>query len=139
LRRFLVVGTLAVLVDGSVYYALAAGLNFGTSIAKAVSYLAGVAVGFLLNKRWTFASARPAPGEAATYLALYAVTLGVNVVCNRAMLALVGVEWSALAFLVATGVTTALNFLGMRLVTFRKGINERLEQQCDPHPLAATP
>ena len=126
MRRFLVVGTLAVLVDATIYYALAAGLDFGANAAKAVSYLAGVAVGFLLNKRWTFASARPAPGEGATYLALYAVTLGVNVVCNRAVLTLLGGRWTALAFLVATGVTTVINFLGMRLVTFRKGINERL-------------
>ena len=36
--------------------------------------------------------------------------------------------WSKrIAFLLATGVTTVLNFVGMRLFTFRQGIAERMQ------------
>jgi putative flippase GtrA len=125
LRRFLVVGTLSVLVDFGVYSALATGAGLAVSLAKAISYLAGVAVGFVLNKRWTFESSGRSWQEATTYFALYAVTLGVNVGCNRLVLTWAGADHRPLAFVAATGVTTVLNFIGMRLVTFRQGIADR--------------
>jgi putative flippase GtrA len=121
----LVVGTLSVLVDLGVYSTLATGARLAVSLAKAISYLAGVVVGFVLNKRWTFESSRRSWQEATTYLVLYAVTLSVNVGCNRLVLSLFGADHRPLAFIAATGVTTVLNFIGMRLVTFRQGIADR--------------
>ena len=91
--------------------------------SKAISYLAGVVVGFALNKRWTFQSSQRTWTEPVSYLSLYAVTLGVNVGCNALVLS--WLDRSAIAFLFATGVTTVINFLGLRLVTFRKGIADR--------------
>jgi putative flippase GtrA len=89
--------------------------------------LAGVVVGFVLNKAWTFQSARRTWTEPVNYLLLYLATLGVNVGCNNLVLAWV---WNQklIAFLFATGVTTVLNFLGMRLVTFRAGVAERRQK-----------
>lgn len=123
LRRFLVVGVLCVIVDLSAYSALVLGASLPTSWAKGISYLMGVGVGFVLNKRWTFESPRKSLFEPATYLLLYAVTLVVNVVCNDLVLRMFAS--APAAYLVATGVTTVLNFVGMRLVTFRTGIAER--------------
>ena len=71
------------------------------------------------------ASAQRSATEPAAYLALYAVTLAVNVACHRGVLALAGDRAAVAAFLVATGVTTVLNFVGMKLVTFRRGIQAR--------------
>lgn len=123
LRRFLVVGVLCVVVDLSAYAALALGASLPTPWAKGLSYLIGVGVGFVLNKRWTFESPRKSLFEPATYLLLYSMTLVVNVVCNDLVLRLF--ESAPTAYLVATGVTTVLNFVGMRLVTFRTGIAEQ--------------
>ncbi|MEX2187082.1 MAG: GtrA family protein [Pirellulales bacterium] len=127
LLRFLVVGSTSVAVDFAAYRMLAAGLP-SRDIAKAVSYLAGVVVGFFGNKWWTFESARRSATEPISYLALYAATLAVNVACNRAALVVLGENGGAWAFLFATGITTVLNFLGMKLVTFRRGIDERHEE-----------
>lgn len=127
LRRFLVVGLLSVATDLVVYYALDLSFGMATNLAKAVSYLAGVLVGFLLNKWWTFESARQSWSEPLTYFALYSITLGINVGCNHVVLTWLGEDFRLLAFLFATGVSTVLNFLGMRLVTFRRGIAERRE------------
>ena len=124
LRRFVVVGLVCVVADLSVYTALTDRLGIQPTTAKAISYLAGVAVGFGLNKRWTFRSSRRTWREPISYLLLYAATLGINVACNNFILALLP-NWRLLAFLFATGVTTVINFVGMRLVTFRKGIAER--------------
>lgn len=133
LARFLVVGVSSVAVDLGVYcLSLVAGLP--RAPAKGLGYVAGMGFGFVLNKTWTFASQRPATGEAATYMLLYAVTLGVNIGLNGLALGLLegqvrpGIGVS-LAFLIATGTTTVLNFLGMRFLTFRHGIAERAASQ----------
>lgn len=126
LLRFLVVGGTSVAVDFVVYRWLAA-VAVPPDAAKGGSYLAGVVVGFFGNKWWTFESARRSAAEPLLYLALYAVTLAVNVACNRAALAVLGSQATLLAFLLATGVTTVLNFLGMKKLAFRQGIAERRE------------
>jgi putative flippase GtrA len=125
IRRFLVVGLLSVLTDLGVYYSLVSGAVWSSGAAKALSYLAGVLVGFALNKSWTFESRRKSWSEPVTYLGLYFVTLLVNVLCNYLVLAALGNELRLPAFLFATGITTALNFGGMRLMTFRRGIDDR--------------
>ena len=86
LRRFIVVGTLSVLTDLSLYYALIASVTDAATFAKAMSYLGGVLVGFVLNKQWTFESKRRKWTEPASYVALYTVTLGVNIACNHLLL-----------------------------------------------------
>lgn len=132
IRRFLVIGVLSVLVDLAVYLLLTR-LGLQTHLAKGISYLAGMVVGFIGNKYWTFESARRSASEPITYLLLYATTLAVNVAVNAGVLRvcadLLPPAWNqAWAFLMATGVTTVLNFLGMRFVTFFRGVRERREQ-----------
>jgi putative flippase GtrA len=127
LSRFLVVGLLSVVTDLTVYALLVSVAGWPVSASKGISYAAGVVIGFVLNKHWTFESSRESWREAASYLSLYSVTLGVNVGCNYAALRVLGNDRRALAYLFATGVTTILNFIGMRLFTFRKGIADRRE------------
>ncbi len=121
----MVVGTFCVFIDYGIYSALTTGAGLTVNVSKGLSYLVGIVVGFLLNKSWTFESSRRPWREAITYFALYAVTLVVNVNCNRLVLDLIGADHRMFAFVVATGVTTVLNFIGMRLVTFRQGIADR--------------
>jgi putative flippase GtrA len=127
IMRFLVVGFVSVAVDLACYMFLGTILFFATSLAKGLSYIAGMAVGFVGNKYWTFGSARRNASEPVTYVVLYVVTLAVNIGVNSAVLGITG--WKAPAFLLATVVTTVLNFLGMRLITFRDGIQDRLRAQ----------
>jgi len=135
IRRFLVIGVLSVLVDLAVYLVLTR-WGLSTHVAKGVSYVSGMVVGFLGNKFWTFESARRSIAEPITYVMLYATTLLVNVAVNAAVLALcapiLSPRWNrGWAFLVATGVTTVLNFLGMRFVTFFRGIRQRIESAAE--------
>lgn len=127
--RFAIVGLLSVATDAVTYLVLArAGASW--DVAKGLGYGVGMVVGFLLNKTWTFASRRPPGLEGFTYVLLYALTMGVNVALNRLVLVagaarLGPICGPLLAFLAATGVTTVLNFLGMRFITFRRGIAEQ--------------
>jgi putative flippase GtrA len=120
--RFVVIGCTSVLIDLTAYRLLAGVTS--PHAAKAASYVAGMVFGFLGNKFWTFGSRRRSVGEPAAYLGLYATTLGVNVAVNALVLAAVPGR-AMVAYLAATGVTTVLNYLGLRLLTFRRGVRER--------------
>ncbi|MCG6154649.1 GtrA family protein [Rubinisphaera margarita] len=123
------IGGLSVLTDLAVYVLLVQ-IGVGSHAAKATSYVSGMTVGYIGNKLWTFESSRRSADEPIAYAILYCLTLGVNVVVNAACLSAFDERLSppasrGLAFLLATGLTTILNFLGMRFVTFRSGIAQR--------------
>jgi putative flippase GtrA len=129
LCRFLVIGLSSVFVDLAVY-AFLAGFGTPTHWAKGISYIAGMLIGFVGNKFWTFECRTASVSEPVLYVLLYLATLVINVVVNAgvlgaASLLLPSLCAAALAFLIATGVTTVLNFLGMRLVAFRTGLERR--------------
>ena len=131
-RRFIVIGVLSVLTDFAVYTLLTK-LGLLLAVSKGISYVSGMVVGFIGNKLWTFESARRSAAEPITYVVLYTTTLGVNVLVNSGVLALsagwLPETWAwRLAFLVATGVTTVLNFVGMKWITFRVGVRQRRER-----------
>jgi putative flippase GtrA/SAM-dependent methyltransferase len=124
LLRFLVVGFASVTVDWSIYRLLGWNVGLPLDLAKAISFWAGVIVGFFGNKLWTFQSRSKSLAEPILHLALYSATMLINVGGNQLALALLGPQATSLAYLAATAVSTVLNFLGMRLVTFRHGIQQ---------------
>jgi len=145
IRRFLVIGFSSVAVDLGSYAGFVHWAGMPTMPAKGISYVLGMIVGFIGNKLWTFRSSRKNAAEPITYVILYAITLGVNIGVNEGLLRLgamifpdatsttnLGKALSAFAALAATGVTTILNFLGMRFVTFRAGIADRRASSSTP-------
>jgi len=124
--RFLLIGGACTLFDLGVYVLWTQLAGLSPPLAKGLSYLTAMGPGFLANKFWAFGSRRNALSEPAIYASLYTATLLVNVAVNSAALAAVGREPLARlgAFVVATSVTTVLNFLGLRLIAFRQGIEE---------------
>jgi putative flippase GtrA len=118
--RFGLVGLAATMSDFLLYYILS-GCGFPLHPAKGVSYGTGVLIGFLGNTRWTFRSTRRIGSAIVGYIALYAGTLCVNVTLNGVMLYLLCCLNShelakVLAFVLATGISTLLNFLGLSLL-----------------------
>ncbi len=92
------------------------------SVAKGISFVLGSIVGFVINKLWTFESRRFMWQEIVRYIVLYAVSAAVNTAVNRGVL---GISRSTLlSFLVATGVSTVMNFIGQKFFVFRKHIQE---------------
>jgi len=123
--RFLIIGGSSAATDLACYLLLIGPLAMSVHAAKGLAYLAGMVVGYFGNKYWTFGSARRSLSEPAAYMALYATTLLVNIGINSLALFVLGTRYQILAFLAATATTMVLNFLGLRLVTFRVGIRER--------------
>jgi putative flippase GtrA len=120
--RFLLVGSTTVLVDLAVYQAL---LWFGAPVdpAKAASFVAGALFAYAANRAYTFRAGH----SAATFLrfwAVYLFNLVVNVAVNALMLWLLSgiAARIILAFGIATALSAALNFLGMKHFVFvRRG------------------
>jgi putative flippase GtrA len=118
--RFVLVGGLAAMVDYGSYQALVA-LGTWVHLAKALSFVLGTTTAYLLNRRWTFnASGGTAP--VAKFLVLYTVTFFVNIGVNALMLHLLGDFRFHLtvAWVVAQGTATVINFVMLRAFVFRE-------------------
>jgi len=119
LSRYLVAGFSAVGTDSLVYWAL---LHFLTpSPSKAISFICGTIVAYLINKYWTFEISERSYREMSKFAALYATTFAVNVGVNKVSLMLMPMQ-IFFAFLAATGTSTILNFIGQKLWVFKKQI-----------------
>ena len=115
LKRFLIAGFSAVSTDLGIYYLL---MNlFNVNFSKGISVLSGATVAFLINKYWTFEKKERSFNEIIKFAILYLVTLGLNVLTNHIVLDISNIV--ILAFLVATGVSTVLNFIGQKWWVFK--------------------
>lgn len=114
--KFCVGGGSAVITDFALYMLLK---NFvDVSIAKAISFVMGAIVGFVINKLWTFESPHFKPSEIMKYIILYICSATANTFVNKGML--VWLDSLVFAFLCATGVSTIMNFLGQKFYVFKK-------------------
>lgn len=126
--RFALVGILSTLCNYGVNLAALGALRL-PSVASAIGYLSGVAVGFPLNRKWSFAGAQTDRPKASgmAYLGVYLATFALNsVMASAAHAALaagrgpvLGVPAEYLYYLPVVAVTTVLNFLGCKYLVFK--------------------
>ncbi|MFD6394102.1 GtrA family protein [Nocardia sp. NPDC060259] len=118
--RFTLTGGLSAIVDYGIYSLLLNLVGLPVSLAKAISFVAGTTTAYLINRRWTF-KAEPSRARFFAVVALYAVTFAVQVGINAVLYFALPDEWwrQPLAFVVAQGTATVINFVVQRLVIFR--------------------
>lgn len=116
MSRFLVAGFFAVGTDMGSYYLLLEVLLHDYS--KGVSFLLGTIVAYYINKYWTFEKKTKSYYEIGKFATLYLSTLGVNVLVNKIVLNLC--QGTLLAFLMATTLSTGLNFIGQKCWVFKR-------------------
>lgn len=119
LFRFLIVGGIATVVNYLVFYLL---LKEGTQyqIASACGFLAGVGVGFPLNKAWTYKhSSSVTAGLVYKYGAIYFVSLLINACTMQLLVGHFRLD-TPIANVIAIIVTTITNFIGTKFWVFQK-------------------
>ena len=120
LTRFVAIGVLSALVDFGVYHLLFS-LGLWPSAAKAISFVCGTTTAYLLNRRFTF---QAAGGNARLlgFVLLYGTTFAINVGTNALMLAVLPADLPfrvSVAWVIAQGLATVINFVMLRTVVFK--------------------
>ena len=119
LLRFLVVGGIAVLIDGSTYFLFTWFEWMSPSWAKRVSFALGAIWAFVMNKYYTFEQKKFRKREPPLFVLVYAAGWFFNSITHDIVLHFFSIK--LFAFLVATGVSTCTNFIGQKWIVFRMG------------------
>lgn len=128
LVRFVLTGGLSALVDFGLLLGLMQGVlglpALGHTSAKALSFVAGTTTAYLINRRWTF-RAEPSRRRFVAVVVLYAVTFALQVGLFSVLFTVLTAHGLSLrvvqvvAFVIAQGVATTVNFVVQRAVIFR--------------------
>lgn len=120
--KFNAVGLLNTLVDFAVFTLLSAA-GAGYAIAQVISYSAGTANSFILNKKVTFRDRQKADQasfdrmQLVKFILLNLVSLGVSLVLMHVLTDRLGMQ-VLLSKVLVTGVTVVINFVGSRKWVF---------------------
>ena len=122
LKRFLIVGLLTVAIDFSIYQIILSYNISSVTIAKGTSFVCGTLFSYCVNKIWTFTYTSNYMDSAFRFIILYSTTLFLNVNINLLFLEILhDYQYSFyLSFLIATASSAVCNFLGMKMVVFKK-------------------
>jgi putative flippase GtrA len=124
---FLIVGLLTVGIDFLIYRGFIYLQPFGLdsiNIAKAFSFISGTIFAYFANRFWTFKQQTTGTGSVLRFVMVYILGLVANIAINYLCIEwfsspAIALEYTLLiGFILATGVSATLNFIGMKFFVF---------------------
>lgn len=119
LVRFLVVGASSTALNYLVFFILFSFLEFSYLLASALGFIAGVLLGYSLNKFWTFAVKEHCIKEFLKYLGVYGFSLLLSLVVLAFLVENLSLD-ARLANIMVIMITTVVNFSGVKLLVFKR-------------------
>jgi glycosyltransferase involved in cell wall biosynthesis len=120
MARFLATGVLTNIVNYAVFWILLRGLSVHYVAASVTGFLAGFAVGFVVNRRWTFEAAHgKSTGQLVRFLIVNLISLAANVGTISFFTEVVNLI-PEISQILAIAVSTAINFTGSKFWAFRR-------------------
>lgn len=125
LVRFVITGCLSAVVDFGLLNLLMLVFGWDHTWAKALSFVAGTTTAYMINRRWTF-RAEASTKRFVAIIVLYAITFALQVGIYSLLFRLMQptgwpvVVVNAIAFVIAQGIATTVNFVVQRTVVFRR-------------------
>lgn len=126
LIRFVLTGAFSAVVDLGITLILTMGFGASDFVSKTVGFICGTTTAYLLNRRWTF-KAEPSTKRMLAVWVLYIAMYGVQTGIYLGVLALFPPSGDTtgdyvvrvIAFVLAQGTATCVNFIVQRTVIFR--------------------
>ena len=131
--KFIIIGIMAVVTDMICYYLLLSVIPEKIAflenemLAKGLSFLCGFSVTYTFNNRWTWRKTDHNQSRFLKFIALYGISLILNVLLNSTLLYLI-LDFKNIivvpkpyfvAFIGATGFSSVFNFLGQKFWVFK--------------------
>ena len=131
--RFVAVGAFSGVIDFGLTLLLQTVANWDPWPAKAVGWVCGTITAYLINRRWTF-QAEHSTKRFLAVMGLYVVTFSVQTGIYTGILAWLGETPlnDAIAYVIAQGTATVINFIVQHLVIFK--IEEHEHEHEAPAP-----
>jgi len=117
--KFAVVGFFTTILNYAFFYTLYDAFKVNYLISAAIGFIIGVAAGFLLNKRWTFSSKKNINSEIYYYFSVYTFTLIIGLSSLQFLVSNLNQD-PKLANITAIAITSIINFIGVKIMVFKK-------------------
>ncbi len=117
---FVVVGLISAVANYGIFYILLRSAHWQYQLASATGFVSGMAVGYPLNRSWTFQQKRDHGNfrRLPHYILVYLISLAASLLFLYVLVDLLGLD-ARLANLFAIGLSTMTNFVGTRFWVFR--------------------
>ncbi len=120
--KFIIIGIISVSIDGFLYYLLGNLELFTYEISKRISFICGAAFAFIFNRSYVFQAEHKNIPQVIGFSILYFISFWCNAISHDLVLDKFNIP--LIAFLIATAISTIINYLGQKFVIFKKVVKK---------------
>ena len=117
--KFIVIGLLSTVINYGVFYALYEFFSIYYILSSAIGFITGVFAGYGLNKTWTFGVKNSRSRYIHKYCIVYIFSLFLGLGFLNFLVTVLDFT-AEFANILTIGLTTCTNFMGIKLLVFKK-------------------